>query len=39
MEGPLLTLGLLAALVVRGKRGHHPALKGPSGLAPRAPTA
>lgn len=39
MEGPVLTLGLLAALVVCGKSGHHPALKGPSGLAPRVPAA
>lgn len=39
MEGPVLTLGLLAILVVCGKSGHHPALKGPSGLSPRAPTA
>lgn len=35
----MLTLGLLAALVVCGKSGHHPALKGPSGLAPRVPAA
>ncbi|XP_053759658.1 acetylcholine receptor subunit delta isoform X3 [Panthera pardus] len=39
MEGPVLTLGLLAALVVCGKSGHHPAPKGPSGLAPRVPAA
>lgn len=31
MEGPGLTLGLLAALVVCGKNGHHPTLRRPSG--------
>ena len=39
MEGPVLTLGLLAALVVCGKSGHHPSLEGPSGPLPRSPTA
>lgn len=39
MEGPVLTLGLLAALVVCGKSDHHPSLEGPPGPLPRSPMA
>ena len=34
MEGPVLTLGLLAALVVCGKNGHHPPQRVPSAWSP-----
>lgn len=39
MEGPVLMLGLLAALVVCGKSERHPILRGPSGCPPGYPTA
>lgn len=32
MEGPVFALGLLAALVVCGKTGHHPTHPGPHSI-------